>query len=1139
MLCEGELGIHPPGALGVGFFIHAGAESLIGRGGDGITQLLKELGSLRLQDGDALREVSLKNRIFANVLEADALNRLPELLLVCCNPSQLPLLTGELTRFVESLVERGRLRSLEDIRRNVPILLVLPNGILSEFTLQTYLDQLTESILMDRLPGVTEEMNQALLDRIVRGISLQAGGRQGSGADTVYRLEKKGMLIFAGGGAAERERVEAIVAAHDYPFTHARDVPGTRIEFDKAMISIVLNVGGLIYTVKPSGELIDLRMGDLCKDSSKAQFIEQVTRAVFDVGRAIDAYPADATYDEVWADHHATILKFAGHVTSSLKTFRDALGAGLNTVSLFSNEEWILTPLAGYAAKAGLTDEEAMFKKLKLQVQQSMARAIRYRDHGSNGQSTRTQTMKLTAQRNISIEAFEAGPDDMVLVGTMLDNEHLIKLEMNVHLPDEQITRSSLSMVRVPFLVCREVEAVADRLVGLRIERGVINEIAHRVGGGVGCSHIKELATNIVYFVASYLVRRRAGVDSMDGEFERKSPEERFGLTRDLLRDSCLAYCQTTPAGLDKQIGIQRIGEEHSHSLPLGEHAPSFGVLLRDRAAKRGDSVYVRYREGEQQHSITWNDFAGQTFQIARHLIELGIRPGDRICMMSENRPEMFMFELACMSIGVVTVPIFAGYPAPQAAYVLDHSRPKFVVASGNHQLQKIQRETLPWIKQYYCMDFDATAEQWGALDFKLLTAEGGASEQDLDDRIKRVQADDLIMVMYTSGTTGPPKGVKLCSRNLISQQQAISQIWNVTEKDVFMSYLPWHHSFGGLFERFMTLYSGCELCLDDSRGRSIDRLIENWLAFTPTLFFSVPRIHEAVLNHCHEHPEVERTILGGRLRFVFTAGAPLPAKIEAVYRRHEIPVLEGWGLTETSPCVTCTTAGSSWQSGYVGAPIPGVKIRIDTNQEILVKGPNVMLGYLDDEEATSHVITEEGWFRTGDLGEITPDGLRILGRKDRTFKLTNGEKVHPLRLENLLCGESPYISQALVLGSGEGFVGALLYLDFNRLSEWVAQRGLPSENCTKTPEVRDLYASEVERINEQIKVKYQRIRRVVFADRDPSMERGELTPSGKIVRKTVIDIYKKKIDVLFEPELSSDVIEVTHESKKQVACES
>ena len=1139
MLCEGELGIHPAGALGVGFFIHAGAESLIGRGGDGITQPLKELGSLRLKDGEALREVSLKNRIFANLLEADALERMPELLFVCCNPSQLPLMTGELTRYAENLAERGRLRSLEDIRRNMPILLILPNGILSEFTMQAYADQLTESMLMDRLPGVTEEMNQALLDRIVRGISLQAGGREGSGADTVYRLEKKGMLIFAGGGAAERERIEAILTAHDYPFRHARDVPGTRIEFDKAMISIVLNVGGLIHTVEPSGELLDLRMGDLCKDSSKDQFVEQVSRAVFDVGRAIDAYAPDAAYDDVWADHRATIMKFAGHVTSSLKSFRDALGTGLKTVSLFSNEEWILAPLAAYAAKAGLAEEEALFKNLKLQVQQSMARAIRYRDHGSNGQSTRTQTMKLTAQRNISIEAFEAGPDDMMLVGTMLDSDHLIKLEMNVHLPDEQITRSRLSMVRVPFPVCNEVESVADRLVGLRIERGVMSEITRRVGGSVGCSHIKELATNIVYFVASHLVRRRAGIDPLDGDYIRKSPEERFGLTRDLLRDSCLAYCQTTPGGLDKQIGIQRVGDEHTHSLPLGEYAPSFAVLLRERAAMRGDHVYIRYRKGNQERSITWNQFAGGSFQIARHLIELGVRPGDRICMMSENRPEMFMFELACMSIGAVTVPIFAGYPPPQAAYVLEHARPKFVVVSGDHQLEKIQSDKFPWIQRYYCMDFQTASKQWGALDFGLLRAEGGASEKELDNRIARVQPDDLCMVMYTSGTTGPPKGVKLCNRNLISQQKALSLIWDVTENDVFLSYLPWHHSFGGLFERFMTLHAGCELCLDDSRGRDLKRLIDNWLTFKPTLFFSVPRVHEAVLNYCREDPETERAILGGRLRFVFTAGAPLPAKIETVYRRHSIPVLEGWGLTETSPCVTCTTEGSSWRSGYVGAPIPGVKIRIDTNQEILVKGPNVMLGYLDDEEATSHVITEEGWFRTGDLGEFTPDGLRILGRKDRTFKLTNGEKVHPLRIENLLCGESPYISLALVLGSGQDFAGALLYPDFKRLREWLDQRELPREDCTNLPAVRELFAAEVDRINELIKVKYQRIRRVVLADREPTLERGELTPSGKIVRKTVMSNYQRKLDSLFGEQMTDEVIEVGPAVKRKVACES
>ncbi len=330
-----------------------------------------------------------------------------------------------------------------------------------------------------------------------------------------------------------------------------------------------------------------------------------------------------------------------------------------------------------------------------------------------------------------------------------------------------------------------------------------------------------------------------------------------------------------------------------------------------------------------------------------------------------------------------------------------------------------------------------------------------------------------------------------------------------------------------------MTLYNGCELCLDDSRGRDIDRLIDNWKTFEPTLFFSVPRVHEALLKYCREHPEMEQMVLASRLRFVFTAGAPLPAKVEAIYGEHDIPVLEGWGLTETSPCVTCTTLDGSWQSGYVGFPIPGVKVRIDSNQEILVKGSNVMLGYLDDEEATSHVITEEGWFRTGDLGEFTRDGLRILGRKDRTFKLTNGEKVHPLRIENLLTNESPYIALALVLGSGEGFVGALLYPDLGRLREWGEQRGLSSVDLPDVPEVRELYATEVERINQQIKVKYQRVKRLVLADQEPTLERGELTPSGKIVRSTVVNSYKDKIEALFAPRLTADVIEVPQEPRR------
>lgn len=1138
MVQVGQLGVHPPGALGVAFFVHAGAECFIGRSSDGITQPLKDAGSFNLDHGGTLRSILLQDRVFANLLEADARDHMPELLLVCCNPDQLGLFTGELTRFLENLNQRGRLRSTEDIHQKVPILLILPNGILSEQTLQTYEEQLHESLLMNRLTGVTEEMKEALLQRVVRGVSLQAGGRRGSGADTVYVLERKGSLVFAGGGDFERERIETILTEHDYEFTHARGVPGTRIEFDKAMISIVLNVGGLIHAVKQSGELIDLRMGDLCKDPTKAKFVETITRAVFDVGQAVGAYPPDTTYEQIWPKHLATIMAHAGHVTSSLKSFRDGLITGLSSIRLFSNEEWILSPLCRYAAKAGLKDEEGLFKSLRHQVQASMARAIRHRNESPSGSKSGARPMKLTAQRNVVIEHYDAGPDEIVLIGTLLDSDHLVKLELSIYMPDEQITRSKLDMIRCPFPVCHEVEPFADRLVGLRIERGVVNEINQRVGGHLGCSHVKELATNLVYFAALNMVRRRIGMDPMSTDYTYTSPEERFELSKELLRDSCLAYCQTTALGLDERIGIKRVGEEHTHPVPLGDYEPSLGVLLRDRTARWGPKVYLRYRENDQEITITREEFTRRTFQIARHLLDEGIRRGDRTAMISENRAEMFMFELAVMSIGAITVPIFAGYLPEQIAYVLGRAKPRFVVVSGKHQLAKIERDKHPWVEKFYCMDFDAECKRWGAVDYATLLAEGGATEEQLHKQVDAVQPDDLCMIMYTSGTTGAPKGVLLCPQHLISQQKAMSLMWDVNENDVYMNYLPWHHSFGGLFERFMTLYNGCELCLDDSRGKDIDRLIANWKVFSPTIFFSVPRIHDLLISRCAVDPEVEKIVFGGRLRFVFSAGASLPAHVEDAYRKHNVPVLEGWGLTETGPCVTATTKDSGWRSGYVGIPLPGVSVRIDHEQEILVKGPNVMEGYLDDEEATAHVISEDGWLRTGDLGEFTRDGLRLLGRKDGTFKLTTGEKVHPLRVETLLVNESRFIGQAVTVGSGKDFVGVLIYPDFGNLRLWAADQNIVADELISHPAVLELYASELQRMNPMIEIKYQRVRRASLAHREASLDNGELTPSGKLVRKAVLNNFKDKVSALFAPKPPADVILVPQESQRTVASE-
>jgi long-chain acyl-CoA synthetase len=630
-----------------------------------------------------------------------------------------------------------------------------------------------------------------------------------------------------------------------------------------------------------------------------------------------------------------------------------------------------------------------------------------------------------------------------------------------------------------------------------------------------------------VYFAASHLVHRHAGVDPVTTDIAMKPPDEWFAMTKELLRDSCLAYCQTTPQGLDEQIGIKRLGEEHVSPLPLGEYEPSFGVLLKDRAARWSKRVYMRVRVGNKTHAITWNEFSSSVFQIARNLIALGIRPGDRIGMISENRAEMYMCELATMSIGAVSIPVFAGYLPPQVAYVLSHARPKSVVVSGKHQLEKIERVHHPWVQRYYCMDFDKDSSTWGALDFSELTSEGGAAQEKVDERIAAVKPDDTCIIMYTSGTTGAPKGVQLSHRNLLSQRKSMSVMWDVTENDVLMAYLPWHHSFGGLFERFLTLYQGCEFCLDDSFGRNIDRLIENWKAFDPSLFFSVPRVHDQLMSRCREDRKIEKIVFGGRLRFVFTAGASLPATVEAVYREHNIPVLEGWGLTETSPCVTATTKDSTWQSGYVGLPLPGVAVRIDDDQEILVKGPIVMSGYLDDEEATAHVIDSDGWLHSGDLGEFTKDGLRIFGRKDGAFKLTTGEKVHPQRVESVLVNESPYISQIVALGSGQDFVAALVYPDMSQLREWAEEQGVPTEGLLDHPAVRGLYAGEIGRINPHIEVKYQRVRRAVLVSQEPSLANGELTPSGKIVRKVVTEHRQNEVANLFAPQPTADIIEI------------
>ena len=303
MLATGKLGIHPPGALGVAFYLHANADCFVGRSGSISTEILHKYGILRYLDGDVMRTIDIQDRVYSNPLDADSRGELPELLLLCSTPDQLGEFTLEIIHYLENLSSRGHMQSVQDVRDYVPIILVLPNGVCTERMISEASDQLNESRLMGRLPNFSSDMANALQSRIVRGVAMQAGGRKGSGEDSVYLVKGKGWIEFAGCAELEAERIEAILSDKDYAFIHHKRSSGTRLEIDKTMISIVLNVGGLIHTVDEDGSILDVRMGDLCADEEKTEFVRKITEAVYRVGKAIGVYREDETYESIWSVH--------------------------------------------------------------------------------------------------------------------------------------------------------------------------------------------------------------------------------------------------------------------------------------------------------------------------------------------------------------------------------------------------------------------------------------------------------------------------------------------------------------------------------------------------------------------------------------------------------------------------------------------------------------------------------------------------------------------------------------------------------------------------------------------------------------------------------------------------------------------
>jgi long-chain acyl-CoA synthetase len=544
-------------------------------------------------------------------------------------------------------------------------------------------------------------------------------------------------------------------------------------------------------------------------------------------------------------------------------------------------------------------------------------------------------------------------------------------------------------------------------------------------------------------------------------------------------------------------------------------------------------------------------------------LRELGIADGDRVAILSENRPEWAVTDYACLAARCTDVPIYPTLPARQVEYILRDSGAVAVLVSSAAQLEKVRsiRDRLPALRHVIAFDADARAP--GAVPFDELLACGrSAQARHPDWRAHALAAtpDDLATLIYTSGTTGDPKGVMLTHGNIASNVTTCVRLFRFVEGDECLSFLPLSHIFERMFGHYSMFYAGVVI----NYAGSIDTVAADMQERRPTMMASVPRLYEKiysrVLDSVRASPSprrhifawarrvgeewVERTLArapippslalrrrladalvfaklrartGGRIRFFISGGAPLSAEIAKFFAAAGMPILEGYGLTETSPVMAVNTFGHT-KLGTVGRAIPEVEIRIAPDGEIVTRGPNVMRGYYGKPQATADAIDGDGWFHTGDIGLIDAEGyLRITDRKKDLIVTAGGKNIAPQPIENL-AKRSKFVSNAVMLGDRRPFPIMLVVPNPEPLRAWAARHGLPTDDVERLvarPEVHTKLEREVRKTLRDL-AQFEMPKKFLLLPRDFSVESGELTPTLKVRRRVVEERHKAAIEALY-----------------------
>ena len=541
---------------------------------------------------------------------------------------------------------------------------------------------------------------------------------------------------------------------------------------------------------------------------------------------------------------------------------------------------------------------------------------------------------------------------------------------------------------------------------------------------------------------------------------------------------------------------------------------------------------------------------------ISYGLLAMGVKKGDKIAIISSNCPEWNFVDMALMQIGAIPVPIYPNISESDYEYIFNHSEISILFSEGEELLLKIGHilPKISFIKHIFTFSIH---DGFRNLEQLIQLGKENKNAKLLEEIKASIKINDLATIVYTSGTTGNQKGVMLSHANIISNLIAVSYISPVQSGEKAISFLPLCHAYERILN-YMYQYLG----ISTYYAESIATIAENIKEIKPSIFSTVPRLMEKIydkiidtgrkqkwfkrqiffwavnLGHTYEldnkngwfyniqHLIVNKLVfskwreaLGGNVKVMVSGGASLQPRLARVYAAANIPILEGYGLTETSPVISVNTFFKNGRKyGTVGQPLPNVSIKIATDGEILCKGANVMMGYYKEPTLTKEVIDEDGWFHTGDTGIIEPKGqLRLIGRKKSIFKTSNGKYVNPEQIEAKF-KESSFIDNIVVIGENQKFVAALIVPDFNHLKSWCAIKDIHysnNEEMAKTTIISNRIQKEVDKYNKYFG-ETEKIKKYEIINFEWTVHTGELTPTLKLKRNFIYEKYKENIERIF-----------------------